>query len=42
MGLVNQLGSFSPEIAATAQPLRDLMKRKRIWAWTENHEAAFL
>ncbi|ROT64573.1 hypothetical protein C7M84_017479 [Penaeus vannamei] len=41
MGLVNQLADFSPEIAATAQPLRPLMSPKRSFTWTPDHDQAF-
>ena len=41
MGLTNQLGVFSSDLAHAAQPLRDLLKPKNVWRWTEQHEAAF-
>ena len=41
MGLTNQLGGFSPAVAAAAQPLRDLLRPKNSWCWTPNHEEAF-
>ena len=41
MGLANQLGSFSSEIAQAAQPLRDLLKPRNEWCWTPVHDAAF-
>ncbi|XP_068222164.1 uncharacterized protein [Palaemon carinicauda] len=41
MGLVNQLAEFTPEIAATAQPLRPLMSLKRAFVWTPDHDDAF-
>ena len=41
MGLSNQLGGFSSEIAQAAQPLRDLLKPRNEWCWTTVHDAAF-
>ena len=41
MGLVNQLGDFSPHIAETAEPLRALMSPRRAFVWTPDHDVAF-
>ena len=41
MGLVNQLGSFSPHIAAAATPLRDLLRPRNEWCWSAHHGEAF-
>ena len=41
LGLVNQLGSFSSDTAAAAEPLRDLLRPNYTWAWTETHSMAF-
>ena len=41
LGLVNQLGQFSSDIAAAAGPLRELLKTKATWMWTSNHTVAF-
>lgn len=41
MGLANQLGEFSTDIAKTAEPLRHLLKKDSEWIWTPNHEQAF-
>ena len=41
VGLANQLGPFSSELADAASPLRDLLKKGRIWCWTPDHENAF-
>ena len=41
IGLANQLGPFSPEIAGAAEPLRDLLRPSRTWMWTTQHEEAF-
>jgi hypothetical protein len=40
-GLVNQLGSFSQDVAARASPLRPLLSSKNIWQWLPDHDAAF-
>ena len=42
MGLANQLGGLSSELAHAAQPLRDLLKTRHLWCWTTQHEVAFL
>ena len=41
MGLCNQLGGFSSEVAHAAQPLRDLLKPRNEWCWTDVHDVAF-
>ena len=41
MGLVQQLGDFSSDIARTAEPLRDLLKTRNEFCWTPDHDAAF-
>ena len=41
LGLANQLGPFSSDLADAACPLRDLLKKGRIWCWTPDHETAF-
>ena len=41
LGLANQLGSFSPDIAGAAEPLRDLLRPSRTWCWTAQHDQAF-
>ena len=33
MGMVNQLGKFTPRIAEISQPLRELLSSKRSWVW---------
>ena len=33
LGMVNQLGKFSPNLAQITQPLRELLKKARIWQW---------
>eukprot|EP00731_Ephydatia_muelleri_P021134 Em0013g861a len=41
LGMVNQLGKVSPNLAQITQPLRDLLKKARIWQWTEAQQQAF-
>ena len=41
MGLVNQLGSFTPNLAGLVEPLRTLLSSKNDFLWTENHQQAF-
>ena len=41
MGLANQLGGFSSEMAQAAQPLRDLLKPRNDWCWSPVHDSAF-
>ena len=41
MGMVNQLGKFSPNIAELTQPLRILLSKKRSWTWNEFQQKAF-
>ena len=41
LGLVNQLGKFSPNIAELTQPLRELLSSKRAWLWGPDQEQAF-
>lgn len=40
-GLVNQLGHFSSDIAAAALPLRPLLMKNNIFAWSDDHQIAF-
>ena len=41
MGLVCQLSDFSTDIAKTAEPLRQLLKKNHEWMWTSVHDQAF-
>ena len=41
LGLANQLGHFTPDIAGAAEPLRDLLRPSRTWLWTAQHDQAF-
>ena len=41
MGMVNQLGKFTPRIAEISQPLRELLSSKRAWVWGPAQAGAF-
>ena len=41
MGMVNQLGKFSPSLAEISQPLRELLSSKRKWVRSSDQEATF-
>ena len=42
LGLVNQFGDFSDEIAKLMQPLRSLLKANAEFLWNQDHDAAML
>lgn len=42
MGMVNQLGKFSSQLATLTQPLRELLSKNREWNWGPSQEQAFL
>ena len=41
LGMVNQLGKFSPNIAELSHPLRELLSVKRAWLWGPTQTEAF-
>ena len=41
MGMVNQLGKFSQNLATLTQPLRELLSKKHSWVWGPSQEQAF-
>ena len=41
LGMVNQMGKFSPNIAELTQPMRELLSSKRAWLWGPEQEKAF-
>ena len=41
LGMVNQLGKFSPRLAAITQPMRELLSKKANWHWGAEQQAAF-
>ena len=42
LGAVNQLNKFVPELATICFPFRSILKKNVTWAWTKEHEEAFL
>ena len=42
LGMVNQLGKFTPHIAELTQPLRELLSTKHSWLWGPAQEDAFV
>ena len=41
MGMVNQLGKFSPKLAHVSQPIRELLKKETAWCWGLPQQSAF-
>ena len=41
LGMVNQMGKFSPKLAQLSQPLRQLLSTKTSWVWGPDQETAF-
>ena len=41
MGMVNQLGKFTPHIAELGQPMRELLSPKNSWMWGPSQQEAF-
>ena len=41
MGMVNQLGKFSPVLAELTQPLRQLLSKHTAWLWGPDQDRAF-
>ena len=41
LGMVNQLGKFSPRISELTEPLRQLLSSKRAWLWGPDQDQAF-
>ena len=41
MGMANQLGKFSPNLAECSQPLRELLSPRKSWVWGPAQEEAF-
>ena len=41
LGLVNQLGNFTADIAGRAEALRGLLRPRNTFCWTPTHETAF-
>ena len=41
LGMVNQLGKFTPNIAEISQPLRELLSSHKTWLWGPAQNEAF-
>ena len=41
LGMVTQLGKFTPSLAETSKLLHDLLSKKNSWCWDEPLETAF-
>ena len=41
MGMVSQLGKFTPRITEVSQPLHELLSSKRSWVWGPTQDEAF-
>ena len=41
IGMVNQLGKFTPKLTDLTQPLRELLSKTRVWTWGAPQEQAF-
>ena len=41
LGMCNQLSKFSPDLAETTKPLRDLLSKKNAWVWDQAHKKSF-
>ena len=41
LGMVNQFGKFSHNIAELSKPLRELLSAKKAWLWTQTQDEAF-
>ena len=42
MGMVNQPGKFSSQLATLTQPLWELLSKNREWIWGPSQEQSFL
>ena len=42
LGMVNQLGKFSPNIAELSKSLRELLSAKKPWLWTPTQDKGFI
>ena len=41
LGLVNQVGTFMPDLSQIAAPIRQLLRKNTAWTWETPQEAAF-
>ena len=42
MGMINQMGKFSPNLAEHSQPLRELLGKNRAWIWGPAQDQALM
>lgn len=42
LGMVNQMGKFSPNLAEKTKPIRDLLSKNNLWTWDNAQEQAFI
>lgn len=41
LGMVNQLGKITPQLADRTRPLRDLLRKANMWSWDTAQQQAF-
>ena len=41
LGMVNQLGKFTPRLAELTHPLRELLGKRNLWRWESSQKVAF-
>jgi len=41
LGMINQLGKFTPDLAENTKPLRDLLSTKNQWIWGSAQQKTF-
>ena len=41
IGMVNQLGKFTPRLAELTHPLRELLGKRNLWRWESSQNVAF-
>ena len=42
LGMINQLGKFTPHLAQITKPMRDLLSKKNDWTWGHTHSKCVL
>ena len=41
IGMINQLGKFTPHLAEITKPMRDLLSKKNDWTWGHSQQMCF-
>ena len=41
LGMINQLGKFTPHLAEITRPMRDLLRKKNDWTWGRAQQRSF-